>query len=70
LANILFSIFLFVFYLFSSSFCSRLSDLAASGVFCAGFLEASGIKGRTDLFDLLIDLSAKEVVVSEHAKEV
>jgi hypothetical protein len=48
----------------------RLSDLESSGVYCAGFLESSGVKSRTDLFDLLIDASAREVTIADHAKEV
>ena len=48
----------------------RLDDLEASGVYVAGFLESSGVRGRSDLFDLLVDISAREVVVADHAREV
>jgi hypothetical protein len=50
----------------------RLADLASAGVFAAGFLESSGMKsrGNENLFDLLVDVGARDVVVSEHAKEV
>jgi hypothetical protein len=47
----------------------ELSDLGASGVYCAGFLESSGVKSRDDLYDLLVDVSAREVTIAEHAKE-
>ena len=41
-------------------------------MFAAGFLESSGIKsrGNDNLFDLLVDVGSRDVVVSEHAKEV
>mmetsp|Transcript_64121 Transcript_64121/g.144628 ORF Transcript_64121/g.144628 Transcript_64121/m.144628 type:complete len:345 (+) Transcript_64121:279-1313(+) len=48
---------------------NELDDLEASGVYVAGFLESSGVRGRSDLFDLLVDISAREVVVADHARE-
>lgn len=48
---------------------AELTDLSSAGYYCAGFLETSGVKSRTDLWDLLVDASSREVVVGEHAKE-
>mmetsp|Transcript_89741 Transcript_89741/g.179267 ORF Transcript_89741/g.179267 Transcript_89741/m.179267 type:complete len:352 (+) Transcript_89741:157-1212(+) len=48
---------------------AELADLSSAGVYCAGFLEVSGVKSRTELWDLLVDVSSREVVVGEHAKE-
>lgn len=67
-----FTTFPFFLCRFSSCTSVRLADLASAGVFAAGFLESSGMKsrGNDNVFDLLVDVGSRDVVVSEHAKEV
>ncbi|KAM9972158.1 hypothetical protein ACTFIW_003515 [Dictyostelium discoideum] len=46
----------------------ELKDLISTGVYCAGFTDSS-IKSREDLYDILVDLSSKEVSVSSQSKD-
>ncbi|EGC30361.1 hypothetical protein DICPUDRAFT_41536 [Dictyostelium purpureum] len=46
----------------------ELKDLTTTGVYVAGFTDPS-IKSREELYDILVDLSSKEVTIASHAKD-
>jgi len=46
----------------------EIKDLVSTGIYCAGFTDPS-IKSRDDLYDILIDLSSKEVSISSYSKD-
>ncbi|KYQ92658.1 FAM45 family protein [Tieghemostelium lacteum] len=46
----------------------ELKDLTTTGIYCAGFTDPS-IKSHEDYYDILVDLSSKDVTVSSHAKD-
>ncbi|KAF2073893.1 hypothetical protein CYY_004781 [Polysphondylium violaceum] len=46
----------------------EIKDLQSTGIYCAGFVDPS-IKSRDDLYDILIDLSSKEVSISSYSKD-
>ena len=47
---------------------TEIADLESSGVFCAGLLDGS-VRSRENLFDVLVDVSAREVTIAEHSKD-
>mmetsp|Transcript_9791 Transcript_9791/g.14322 ORF Transcript_9791/g.14322 Transcript_9791/m.14322 type:complete len:345 (-) Transcript_9791:102-1136(-) len=42
----------------------QIEDLQSGGCYCAGFID-SGIRSREDLYDILVDVSAKSITVAE-----
>mmetsp|Transcript_54870 Transcript_54870/g.151262 ORF Transcript_54870/g.151262 Transcript_54870/m.151262 type:complete len:283 (-) Transcript_54870:114-962(-) len=47
---------------------AEIADLESSGVYVAGLLDGS-VRSREDLFDVLVDVSAREVTIAEHSKD-